>query len=60
MNSLFGIYKKCNNCAYVKEFKKQRVYECHRFPPKALESSLGVYPQVRYEDWCGEWKSKED
>jgi DNA-directed RNA polymerase alpha subunit len=30
--------------------------ECHRYPPITTD---GLFPDVRVDDWCGEWKAKE-
>lgn len=30
--------------------------ECHRYPPITTD---GLFPDVRVDNWCGEWKAKE-
>lgn len=55
--------EKCNNCYYVRTTKDNygKIYKCCRFPPTFHKHGYnGMYPIVSYNDWCGEYKPKEN
>lgn len=54
--------RKCSDCYYVRihEDRYGKVYRCHRYPLKSSKhNNDGVFPTVRFIDWCGEWRGKK-
>jgi hypothetical protein len=63
--------KKCSNCFYFEEGTKTNIYGkfevlcCMRFPPQVfynsyVQQNYSVYPSVKKNYWCGEWREKHD
>lgn len=66
----------CPSCKFVDVFVGEELltYECHRYPPIVIsmfkdeednddeyaEVPVKIHPQVTENDWCGEYKEKED
>lgn len=55
----------CENCIYWKRYYNETISGfCRRYPPKVFYfDNLGFtseLPRVDENDWCGEWKFKED
>lgn len=58
----------CADCRYWKPLASLcKVGLCRRYPPTiiivpestyAVEEELTRWPDVGFDDWCGEWKSK--
>lgn len=56
--------RSCSTCTFmsieVGDDAEPRM-DCRRFPPIVTdddgEGLVNVWPQVRDEDWCGEWTS---
>lgn len=59
---------KCINCIYrdleaLTTSPNKRHLICRRYPPKISTEDAypyGEYPKVLKEDWCGEFKCKEN
>ena len=50
---------KCGTCRFLKEYSS-RTGLCHRYPPTPQGSNdNGHWPRVNLDDWCGEYKAKE-
>jgi len=59
--------KECENCKYWLRCEGQTLMgECRRYPPvldfegKELDSSIFIFPITHYDNWCGEYKIKEE
>ena len=51
--------KYCKSCAHAEIWDNKAVAYCRRAPPTAApDSHLAIFPLVRLEDWCSEWKDK--
>lgn len=50
----------CSNCKYVRlrDFdNNHKALEC-RFTDPTPQGALAVWPQVKADDWCGEWEAE--
>lgn len=57
--SCFGAYKEATKYEAEKES-----WHCRRYAPRIIAgvgtgSSHDIFPLIRENDWCGEWKEKE-
>ena len=62
--------RQCNDCEYWEHLEWSEVSDdeigaCHRHPPQAGDRSFNypagdIFPVTCSEDWCGEWKTKEN
>lgn len=55
------IPKECRTCIHRREgMLAVDPYECRRYPPTVIMTaeiySKTVWPMVKPNDWCGEWK----
>ena len=48
----------CSICKYAYFNKLTRELVCRRFPPSVFMNCYR-FPMVEYDDYCGEYKSKE-
>jgi len=58
----------CGNCFYVEELYRligdqqlEMMLQCRRHAPNATHGTItdANWPQVRKENWCGEWAPQE-
>jgi hypothetical protein len=48
----------CRNCRFFKlTDPHQKKGQCRRHAPVALQGA-GKFPQVQFDDWCGEYERK--
>jgi hypothetical protein len=59
----------CSDCRYAHPFSNDHEqYSCRRYAPRPLPSNafghvddrVTYWPLVFCEEWCGEWRSRED
>jgi hypothetical protein len=49
---------KCEDCKWWEKKIPERGV-CFRYPPKAVNGELGLFPQTKSVSSCGEFKDKE-
>ena len=51
--------KVCEECVYYDAIGSNSGF-CHRFPPtqSAIKGKIDEPPQTKFDNWCGEYKSK--
>lgn len=52
----------CHNCFFsrIDVVTGHRTMACHIEPPKLLDTTSVQWPLVSLNDWCGQWKKKEE
>ena len=54
----------CNNCVFFSSIRPLTNGECKRYPPVivagTIPSDVCTHPIVHPNDWCGEFKPKEE
>jgi hypothetical protein len=58
-----GKEEKCENCKFAKLANDKSCYLCRRYPPQIFTDKRWIRfhsPKMKNDDWCGEYKEKED
>ena len=51
--------KKCERCAYWQKDGSKNMGDCRRRAPTVPPYIQG-WPRVRWNDWCGEYKERDE
>jgi hypothetical protein len=60
---MHGEQEDCGECRFAEKPDERGYPVCMRFPPVIQPGSTsltGVFPQIRYSWWCGEFSRKPD
>jgi hypothetical protein len=50
----------CKSCRYYHRLLVGELGECRRYPPTIDQLGKGKWPEVKPDDWCGEFNLSEN